>query len=125
MAGDKNWRVNARLRSEAQRRAATQAERWAVEVRTTRAQHGVTRSQVSRRAGVSTDTVCRMEEGDPLVRLDTLCAVGAAVGLDLVLKAYLSRPPSLRDSGQLDLVEAMRSIAHPPWDPVLEMAAGE
>lgn len=114
-----------RLRSEAHRRAATQAERWAVEVRTTRAQHGWTRPQVSRRAGVSTDTVRRIEGGDPHVQLDPLCAVGAAVGLDLVLKAYLSRPPSLRDAGQLELAEALRSMAHPSWDPILEMTAGE
>ena len=125
MAVGDDWRVNARLRSEAQRRAATQAVRWAAEFRAARAQHGLTRPQVSRRAGVSTDTVRRIEGGDPHAQLDTLCAVGVAVGLDLVLRVYPSRPPSLRDSGQLEIAQLIRSMAHPSWESLLEMAAGE
>jgi transcriptional regulator with XRE-family HTH domain len=110
---------------EADRRAQTQAERMAGEVRAARAEHAMTLEQVARIAGVSPDTVRRIEAGDPSVRIDTLCAVGAAVNLDIVVRAYPSRPPSLRDSGQLEIAEILCSIAHPAWNRVLELRAGD
>jgi len=97
----------------------------ATEIKGSRAEHAMTRKRVSQRAGVSSDTARRIEDGDPSVQLDTLCAVGAAVGLDIVVRAYRSRPPSLRDSGQLEVAQIVCSIAHPAWDPVLELAAGD
>lgn len=97
----------------------------AAEVRAARAEHALTLEQVGRRAGVSPDTVRRVEAGEPGVRIDTLCAVGTAVSLDVVVRAYRSRPPSLRDSGQLKVAEVMCSIAHASWDRVLELRAGD
>lgn len=85
----------------------------------------MTFDQVGRRAGVSPDTVRRIEGGEPGARLDTLCAVGNAVSLDVVVRAYRSRPPSLRDSGQLEVARIVCSVAHAAWDPVLELAAGD
>jgi transcriptional regulator with XRE-family HTH domain len=111
--------------ADARRRAIKQAERFASEVRMARADRGLTLKQVGRRAAVSPDTARRVENGDPGAELDTLCAVGAAVGLDVVLQAYPSNPPSLRDSGQLVLAQYLCSIAHPSWKPELEMRAGD
>jgi DNA-binding XRE family transcriptional regulator len=102
-----------------------QAERLAAEVKGARAEHAMTLEQVARRADVSPDTVKRIEAADPHVQLDNLCAVGAAVNLDVVVRVYRARPPSLRDSGQLELARMVCAIAHPSWDPVLELSAGE
>ena len=113
------------VRREAERRARTQAERLASDVTAARAEHALTLEQVGRRAGVSPDTVRRVEAGEPGVRLDTMCSVGTAVHLDVVVRAYRSRPPSLRDSGQLEMAEIVCSLAHPAWNCVLELPAGD
>jgi transcriptional regulator with XRE-family HTH domain len=89
------------------------------------AEHGLTRSQVARRAGVSSDTIRRIVTGEPGVQVDTLCAVGSAVGLDIVLQAFPSRKPSLRDSGQLDLAEFLCGISSNGWRSSLEFSAGD
>lgn len=115
----------SRRRGQAHRRAITQAERFGGEVSNARADRGLTLKQVARVAGVSPDTARRVEGGDPGAELDTLCAVGAAVGLDVVIQAYPANPPSLRDSGQLIVAEYVCSIAHPTWKPELEVPAGQ
>lgn len=110
----------------AARRAELQAERAGAEIRSARAEHALSRAAVSRRAGVSPDTERRVEEGDPSVQLDTLCAVGTAVGLDIVVQTYSGRGrPSLRDSGQLRHAEWLREVAHPAWRTEFEVAAGD
>ena len=94
-------------------------------MRNARADRGLTLKQVARRAGISPDTARRVERGDPGAELDTLCAVGAAVGLDLVLQDYPANPPSLRDSGQLAVAQFLCSLAHASWKPQLEVSAGD
>ena len=112
-------------RDDARRRANRQAERYGADVRNARADRGLTLRQVGLRAGVSPDTARRVEHGDAGAELDTLCAVGAAVGLDLVLQAYPANPPSLRDSGQLIVAQFLCSAAHPSWKAELEVPAGD
>lgn len=107
------------------RRATLQAERIALELVNAQAEHALTWRQVAHRAGVSVDTVRRVMHGDPGVQLNTLCAVGTALALDVVVRAYRSERPSLRDSGQLELARWLCSIAHPSWNPELEVRAGE
>jgi transcriptional regulator with XRE-family HTH domain len=80
---------------------------------------------VAARAGVSPDSIRRVERGDPHVQLNTLCAVGEAVGLDIVVRAYPGRQPSLCDAGQLRVEEAIRSIAHGAWHFQAEVRAGD
>jgi transcriptional regulator with XRE-family HTH domain len=113
------------IKDEARRRAIRQAERFGIDVRNARADRGLTLKQVAHRAGVSPDTARRIERGDAGAELDTLCAVGAAVGLDLVLQDYPANPPSLRDSGQLIVASYLCSVAHPSWKPQLEVSAGD
>lgn len=86
---------------------------------------GMSRAEVARRARVSESTVERIEAGDPGVQLNTLVAVTTAVGLDLVMHVYPGRTVSLRDSGQLELAEVLRTVAGAYWRARLEVPAGE
>jgi transcriptional regulator with XRE-family HTH domain len=108
-----------------QARARAQAESIGAAVAIARAEHTMTRKQASLRAGVSPDTQQRVESGDPGVSLTTLCAVASAVGVDVVVKGYQGRGPSLRDTGQLEIAETVIALAHSAWQPALELAAGE
>ena len=107
------------------RRARTQGELVGDEIQTARGEHGLTRAQASRRAGVSPDTQRRVEEGDPGISITTLCAVGEAVGLDVVVRAYPGRRHTLRDTGQLAIAELLCAIAAPSWKAALELPAGD
>jgi hypothetical protein len=80
---------------------------------------------LARRAGVACSTVQRIVAGDPGVQLDTLSAVAGAAGLDLVMKAYPGRRPSLRDTGQMTIAQALVAVAAPTWQPQLEVSAGD
>ena len=113
------------IRRAGRRRARVQAERAGEEIANARATHGWTRAEVSRRAGVSADTERRVESGDPAVQLDTLCAINEVVGLDLVIRMYPARQPSLRDTGQLALAERLVALADPAWTSALEVPAGD
>lgn len=74
---------------------------------------------------MSWDTVMNVEMGEPGVQIDTLCAVGEAVGLDVVLRVYPGRQPTLRDIGQLEYAEMLVSQAHDRWQPQVELAMGQ
>ena len=106
------------------RRATQQAARAADEIGLARRTRALSQRAVARRAGVSWSTVDRIERGDPSVGLDTLCAVGEAAGVDIVIRAYPSPAPSLRDTGQLEIAEIMRSQAHAIWHAATEVTAG-
>ena len=107
------------------RRAHVQGETVGGEIKVARGEHGLTRAQASRRAGVSPDTLRRVEAGDPGVSITTLCAVGEAVALDIVIRAYPGRGHSLRDTGQLAVAELLSAIANPSWKAALELPAGD
>lgn len=97
------------------------AERNASEIATARAAQGMTIAQVAKRANVAPSTVDRILKGEAGVHVDTLCAVAAAVGLDVTIKLYPIRAPSLRDSGQLRIAELLRGETHPGWRAALEL----
>jgi transcriptional regulator with XRE-family HTH domain len=84
----------------------------------------MTLQQLADRARVSWSTASRVQLGDSTVGLETLCAVTEAVGLDLVLRVYPGGQPSLRDSGQLVLVELLRTQAHVSWQVAVELGVG-
>jgi DNA-binding XRE family transcriptional regulator len=79
---------------------------------------------VARRAGVSPESVRRVEQGDPSVQLDTLCAVAEAVGIDVVVTGYPAAGMSLRDAGQLTVARIVCAMAHPSWQQQLEVPPG-
>lgn len=107
------------------RRAAEQSARIGAEIRLARSVVGLSTQQAAERAGVSWSTFLRIEIGDPNAELGTLSAVSEAVGLDLVLRAYPGRPPSLRDTGQLTLAEGLCARVHPSLQPTIELAIGQ
>ena len=111
------------IKYDARRRANRQAERYGSDVRNARADRGLTLKQVAHRAGVSPDTARRVERGDPGAELDTLCAVGAAVGLDLVLQAYPGALPSLRGSLAATTRPSAAAAIAPAW-PIISLQAG-
>jgi DNA-binding XRE family transcriptional regulator len=106
------------------RRAAQQSARIGEEIRLARVTLAWTHQDVAVRAGVAWDTEVRVENGDPSARFDTVCAVAEAVGLELVMRAYPGRQPSLRDTGQLEHAELLRSQANPSWQAQTEVTAG-
>lgn len=85
----------------------------------------MTLRQAASLAGVSWSTAARVELGDPNASLDTLCAVAGAVGLDTVVRTYPGTPPTLRDTGQLALVERLCREAHAVWQPHVELLIGQ
>ncbi|HJP72399.1 MAG TPA: helix-turn-helix transcriptional regulator [Candidatus Limnocylindria bacterium] len=107
------------------RRAADQAAKIGAEVKLARGTNAMTAQQAADRAGVSWSTEARVELGDPKVSIDTLCAVTEAVGLDLVLKAYEGRRPTLRDTGQLTLAEQLCAQVHPSTRATIELLVGQ
>ena len=81
---------------------------------------GLSRAQAARLAGTSSSTFATIEAGKASVQMDTLASVCESVGLRLWAKAYPSKGPSLRDTGQLELVTAVTSDAHTAWRPAME-----
>jgi hypothetical protein len=89
-----------------------------------RIQHGLSIHAASVRARVSWRTWERIETGDSEARLSTLCAIGEAIGLDLVVQAYVGKPPSLRDTGQMELAGWLTAQASATLRPVIEHEVG-
>lgn len=90
------------------------------EVRLARATLGMSRRQVARLAGISSSTLASVEAGKASVQVDTVASVCAAVGLRLWARAYPAKAPSLRDTGQLELVMAVTGQAHTAWRSAME-----
>lgn len=107
------------------RRAREQGNRVGDEVRGARIAQGMTVQQVSVLSGVSWSTIRRVERGEPSVAVGNVCAVSEAVGLDLVLRTFPGRPPSLRDTGQLHQAEWLCRRAHASLHSTLELLIGQ
>lgn len=106
-------------------RATQQCRRIGEELRLARLEAGLTRQHVVRLSGLSWSTIARVELGDSGATIATLCRIGQAVGLDVVLRGYPGPRPTLRDRGQLALADQLVNVAHATWQPVVELAVGE
>lgn len=106
-------------------RASNQAARIGADVKLSRATLALSVDELARRAGVASSTVERVESGEPGVQLNTIVSIAAAVGLDVVLTAYPGKSPSLRDTGQLTIANALRIQAEQHWRAQLEVPAGD
>lgn len=95
------------------------------EVKLARVTNAMTVRQAADRAGVSWSTQARVELGVPGISLDTMCAVAEAVGLDVVIRTYAGRSPSLRDTGQMALAAILCGQAHAVWQPNVELLIGQ
>jgi len=83
------------------------------EVRAARIGGGLTQAQVGRAVGLSYSQVGRIERGDhSAASVLQLARVGAVVGLDVRVRAYPGGD-ALRDTGQLALLDRLRTRLHP------------
>jgi transcriptional regulator with XRE-family HTH domain len=85
---------------------------------------GLTRRAAAGIAGVAPSTYERVERGDASIGIGTACQVADAVGLRLWVRAFPARTPSLRDTGQLHIVEYLRELSHPSLKPAIEVGLG-
>ncbi|MGZ6256335.1 MAG: helix-turn-helix domain-containing protein, partial [Candidatus Limnocylindria bacterium] len=111
--------------AEARNRILEQVQRMGRELLLARTTSGLPRSRAAKHAGIAPSTLDRLESGDPHVGLETLARACRAVGLDLSVRVFPGRPPSLRDTGQLAIAEHLRSQAHPSWHTALELLVDE
>lgn len=109
----------------ARRAASLIASRIGSDIETARAGLASSIEEVARRAQVAPSTVGRVIHGDGGVHLDTLCAVAAAVGLRVSVKAYPGDQLALRDSGQLRIAHYLIDQAHPSFRSALEVPVGD
>jgi transcriptional regulator with XRE-family HTH domain len=100
-------------------------ERIGSDARTTRLALGWSQADIARRARMSQASVSRLDAGDLKLAVSIATRAFAALGMQLVLKAYPADGIGLRDSGQLALAEQVRTLAHPSWRAVLEAPTGE
>jgi transcriptional regulator with XRE-family HTH domain len=73
---------------------------------------GLSREVVGREAGLSRSALERLEAGTRRSTVQELAAVGAAVGLDVRLRAFPAGDP-IRDAGQQRLLERLHRRCHP------------
>jgi transcriptional regulator with XRE-family HTH domain len=85
---------------------------------------GLPQRELARRAGISQPHLSRILRGLALPDLELMVRLVHAVGHRLSFKMYPTRGVHLRDSGQLELAEAIRSAASPPWRIRLEVPVG-
>jgi transcriptional regulator with XRE-family HTH domain len=98
----------------ADRLAAELRRRAGVELRTARRIAGLTQEQVGGRVRVSHAEICRIELGRaPWVTIQTLCRIGAVVGLELSIRFYPG-PSPVRDVRSAEIMaEFARHLAPP------------
>lgn len=108
-------------KSHAARRASELSRYLGNELAVGRSITGISRKQAARLGGISHSTLGAIETGAVSPRLDTMVAACEAVGLSLSIKVYPGRSISLRDSGQLAIVEAITRRSHPTWRSATEL----
>lgn len=106
-------------------RARLLADRFGTELRLARISAGLTQRRLAQRAGVSQQEVSRAERGSLRTTLETRCRLAAACGTELGWRLYPVATVGLRDSGQLDVAQAIVRVAHPRWAAGLEVPVNE
>jgi transcriptional regulator with XRE-family HTH domain len=80
------------------------------EFREARIQAALTQRELGATVGISASEISRIERGQsPHVAYETLVAIGAALGLDLPLRAY-PNGDAVRDAAQLALLARFRAM---------------
>ena len=85
---------------------------------------GLTVTAAARRAGVAPETQRRVEAGDPVESLMTMCRVAGPLGLKVWGRGFPAATPSLRDTGQLVIADQIRTLLHPAARCQLEHGLG-
>ena len=99
----------------ARRRANQQLATLAQELRDARIGLGRTQADVARAAGISSSELSRIELGRyAALQFETVAVVGAAIGLDVVLRTYPG-DHIIRDEPQVRLLRALRERLGDRW----------
>jgi transcriptional regulator with XRE-family HTH domain len=105
-------------------RADELAARIARELTSARALAGRTQGEVAREARVSQSFVSQVERGHKLPTVRVMHRLASAVGHDLSIRFYPAGGIRLRDSGQMQMAEAIRAALDPAWRIRLEVPVG-
>lgn len=97
------------------------------ELRVARMTAGLTQARLAALARMSQAEVSKAERGATDLSLDARCRLAAACGFELGWRLHPVATVRLRDSGQMELAQAIVSAAHTSWKPYLEVpvAAGD
>ena len=109
------------LRLEADRRIRRLRVRVGDEIRSLRLDAGVTLTELSRITKVDRSHLRRIEAGEGNASIDTLVAIGVALGADLGLRYFAGIGPRLVDRFQAPMVEALLSRLDRRWTVRLEL----
>jgi transcriptional regulator with XRE-family HTH domain len=82
---------------------------------------GLSQTQLARLAGLSQQEASKAERGATDLSLDARCLLAAACGHELGWRLYPVATVRLRDSGQMELAQAIVGAAHPSWKARLEV----
>jgi transcriptional regulator with XRE-family HTH domain len=106
-------------------RARYLALRFGRELRIARVSAGLTQKELAIRAHVSQTFVSFVERGMRHPRWDVACRLAAACGHELGLRLNPAAGLRLRDTGQMQLAEAVARAAHATWRVRLEDPIGD
>lgn len=95
--------------------------RLASEVRVARMAAGLTQRRVADLAGLSQQYVSAVERGEVAPSIGRASRIAAACGHELGIRLFPAAGVSLRDSGQLELLEVIVANAAPTWHARLEV----
>jgi transcriptional regulator with XRE-family HTH domain len=96
-------------------------QRLADELRIARVASGMTQSQLASAAGLTQAFVSGVERAVRTPSIDAACRLAAAVGHELSIRLFPASGVPLRDSGQLEIANAIAASAHRSWHPHLEL----
>lgn len=85
---------------------------------------GQTQRAIGSRSGVSQAFESEIERGTGKASLETLATIAEAVGGRLVVRVIPGNGVSLRDSGQISIVQAIMAECHRRWEHTIEMPIG-
>jgi len=97
------------------------AREFAEEFRVAASTSGLTQRQIAVRAHVDQSLVSRIQRGLVVPNLEMAEKLSLAAGHRLSIKVLPAQGPRLRDTGQMQLAEAIRAQAHPKWKVLLEV----
>lgn len=104
---------------------ASALRRWiGRDLRILRVSSGQTQRAIGIRTGVSQAYESEIERGVGNASLETLATVAEAAGGRLVVRVIPGNGVSLRDSGQLAIVQSIIAECHPRWKHTIEMPIG-
>lgn len=118
-------RLDRRRPRELGAKRASDLRRWiGRDLKILRVSSGQTQRATGSRCGVSQAYESEIERGTGKASLETLATIAEAVGGRLVVRVIPGDGVSLRDSGQLEIVQSIIAECHPRWDHTIEVPIG-